>query len=94
MLGASILKEKVKSLTAPCIYVIFSLLLLIQSRDWQNIADLLCSNTVVIFNTNFSFWQYSCDKRKLTLKTDNYEFIQREWKLILNEFVKCVMTYM
>ena len=55
MLGASISKEKVKSLTVPRLFVIFSLLLLLQSCDWQNTADLLRSNTVVIFNTNFSF---------------------------------------
>ena len=33
MLEASISNEKVKSLTVPCLYVIFSLLLLFQSRD-------------------------------------------------------------
>ena len=92
MLGASISKEKVKSLTVPRLFVISSLLLLLQS------CDLLRSNTVVIFYTNFSFWQYSCDQRKLTLekqfKTDNNECVEREWKLIFNEFVKCAMTYM
>ena len=61
MLGESISKEKVKSLTVPRLFVIFILLLLLQSCDWYNTADLLRSNTVVIFNTNFSFWQYSCD---------------------------------
>ena len=33
MLGASIPKEKVKSLTVPRLFVIFSLLLLLQSCD-------------------------------------------------------------
>ena len=33
MLGASVSKEKVKSLTVPHLFVIFSLLLLFQSRD-------------------------------------------------------------
>ena len=27
-------------------------------------------------------------------KTDNNECVEREWKLIFNEFVKCTMTYM
>ena len=49
MLGASISKEKVKSLTVPRLFVISSLLLLLQS------CDLLRSNTVVIFKINFSF---------------------------------------
>ena len=49
MLGASISKEKVKSLTVPHLFVIFSLLLLLQS------GEVLRSNTIVIFNTNFSF---------------------------------------
>ena len=34
MLGASISKEKVKSLTVPRLFVIFSLLLLLQSCDY------------------------------------------------------------
>ena len=33
MLGASVSKEKVKSLTVPGLFVIFSLLLLLQSCD-------------------------------------------------------------
>ena len=98
MLGASISKEKVKSLTVPRLFVNFSLLLLLQSCDWQNTADLLRSNTVVIFHTYFSFWQYSCNWRKLTLekqfKTDNNECVERGWKLIFNEFVKCAVTNM
>ena len=52
---ASISKEKVKSLTVPRLFAIFSLLLLFQSHDLRNTADLLRSNTIVIFNTNFSF---------------------------------------
>ena len=73
MLGASISKEKVKSLTVPRLFVIFSLLLLLQSCDWQNTADLLRSNTVVIFNTNFSFCKLSTvvTKENLHLKNNS-----------------------
>ena len=31
---------------------------------------------------------------KKQFKTDNNECVEREWKLIFNEFVKCAMTYM
>ena len=31
---------------------------------------------------------------KKKLKTDNNEYVKQEWKLIFNELVKCVMTYM
>ena len=56
MLGASISKEKVKSLTVPCLFVIFSL---------------LRSNTVVIFNTNFSFDSTVVTKENLHLKNNS-----------------------
>ena len=31
---------------------------------------------------------------KKKFKTDNSEYVEREWKFICNEFFKCAMTYM
>ena len=31
---------------------------------------------------------------KQKFKTDNSEYVEREWKFIFNEFFKCAMTYM
>ena len=31
---------------------------------------------------------------KKKFKTDNSEYVEREWKFIFNEFFKCAMTYM
>ena len=31
---------------------------------------------------------------KKKIKTDNSEYVEREWKFIVNEFFKCAMTYM
>ena len=32
--------------------------------------------------------------KKKKFKTDNSEYVEREWKFIFNEFFKCAMTYM
>ena len=54
----------------------------------------------MVFNTNNISLFDSTVVTKETLhlkkkfKTDNNEYVVREWKLIFNEFVKCTMTYM
>ena len=71
----------------PCLYVIFSLLLLFQSRDyplWFLILISLFDNTVVT-RENLHLKKF---------KTDNKEYVKQERKLIFDEFVKWAMTYM
>ena len=71
MLGGSISKEKVKILTVPRLRVIFSLLLLLQSCNWLNTADLLRSNTVVILILISLFNSTVVTKENLHLKNNS-----------------------
>ena len=102
MLGASVSKEKVKSfyvlkhcyvyMSSSVCYFYFSPAIDKTQPIFHAVIPLRFLILIFLFDSTVATKENLHLKKKF--KTDNSEYVEREWKFICNEFFKCAMTYM